>query len=143
MNYFDAVIEEFCEISADEAKHTDSGIVFGTIASLNPLTVELQNGVVLPTSKFFLTEAVEVKPVNCPAIFTGQFRGQISGTVTIQTPSGAISGAITGDVAIDGTLDGTFQSSRLWEGFKVGDAVQMTSHNKKQNYMVHRIAPRT
>jgi len=64
INYFNKVIEEIHGLADVDAQKYDSKVVFGTVLSVDPLEIELQNDLrILPSRHFYLSPNVIVKKV--------------------------------------------------------------------------------
>jgi len=137
INPFSEVLDMQREMSKKDVISYGGKRIHGTIISMSPLLVELEDGNVLPRSKFSLCHEARAKNVKCDATFAGNFSGTINGDVTINTPSGAITGFIVGNIELDGIFDGEFESEVFWGGIEVGDKVLLTSYNHNQQYLIH------
>ena len=63
VNFFGPVVEQLHETIGSDISKGESDIVFGTVVSIDPLEIEMTNGVILPSAKFYPLDAVLTKKV--------------------------------------------------------------------------------
>ena len=63
INQFGLVLDEIHNIAKDEAQKCNSQIVQGTVLSIDPLEIELENGEILPSKRFELSDFCIAKMV--------------------------------------------------------------------------------
>lgn len=142
-NYFGDLVGQLREMVDDCIRAGESKALFGTVRTVDPLSIELETGIILPESKFYLPDFVTIKKVKFPATYTGELVGDISGNVQISNvPDLHASGPISGRITIRGVFGGIMESECIWTGLEVDDVVLLTSHNHGQRYVLHSVMNR-